>query len=313
LNLFSFKREAKVYIVYNNVQYHIDLSEVTFSQTFLEHSYSNKTVQVPNMFEQSTINKANPANFELTFPAIREKDLRILFDRALDVEAFDLYVEVDTVIFAISNCVITNTEFIIEKLRPLSISVSGEATLVSSVASVPGVEDPRSVSMTYNWARNLVIDLAGLDITDKVTTISVTLQNEVSWVSYTNVTAAIEGLAVYPDNYVIKKKILSGAIRRFETEDVTKDSDTTLFIRAGELVGSTFYGFEFDISNVTYTSNIDTGQLFTQNFTWRMIQNPDHLGEVIKYIDAGELSGAILDSWNIPVRDSSDESILESP
>ena len=62
---YSFLRESKLYIVYNGVKYRIYTSSaITFNQTFAESSYSVKTLHDQSkMFEQSIINKANPASF----------------------------------------------------------------------------------------------------------------------------------------------------------------------------------------------------------------------------------------------------------
>ena len=136
---YSFLKEAKVYIVSGNTKLQIDISSISFSQTFTEQTRSVKTLHdQTNWFEGSVINSANPANFELRTNLLIEDDTRITFDRMLAGLGFDLYiktaaviedgVEVSSTVFKLDDCVITNGQINIERLRPLSLSISGEAT-----------------------------------------------------------------------------------------------------------------------------------------------------------------------------------------
>ena len=92
---FNFLKEARLYIVHSNKQYNIDIENVSFSQTFTEDSYSVKTLHVQDMFEASTINKANPANFEFTMPTLKEADssVQVVLDRLIDYDTVDLYIK----------------------------------------------------------------------------------------------------------------------------------------------------------------------------------------------------------------------------
>lgn len=313
---YSFKKEAKVYIVYNNKQYHIDISEITFNQTFVKHSYSTKTVQVQNMFKQSIINKANPANFELTFPAIREGDFRVLFNRALDTLTFDLYIVTTQDSFKIENCVVTNAIFNINRFLPLSISLTGEASKLTregnSTFNIPGVPIPRSSTMTYNRLGYTEFTL-GLTEFDFIVSINVALQNDIKWIPNTKVKGCGSIIVVYPETFTIGKKTLSGSITRYSIGNIDWSTNTTLYIKIGQKVGSIVFGFEFDLDKVIFTNRTNTGQIFTQSYDWRMIQNPDSLFEIITYITQPEgVAGAILDSDNQAILDSFDLPILES-
>ena len=177
---YQFKREAKVYIVYGGNQYNIDISEISFVQTFVEQSISSKTIQSQEMFERSIINKANPANFSFTFPAIRQDDLKVVFDRALDYQVFDLYIETRQDVYKLRNCVITNGTFIIEKLRPLSMSITGEASQLTIPGVLSGTPVARDPARTYSRVDNIVILLDGSDdLTESLNSIQIELTNEV--------------------------------------------------------------------------------------------------------------------------------------
>lgn len=317
MSSFSFKREAKVYVVFGGEIFNIDISTIDFSQTFEEHSYSNKTLQIKNMFEQSLINKANPANFELTFPAIREADLRILFNRALDYKIFDLYIVVNSGIFKVANCVVTNAAFNIQRDKPLSMSISGEGTKLSLESSITGTLQPRTGTLTYNRVQFLNVILGSTGLKDSITAITIELENDIQWIPYIGVSDAIKALEsdslMYPSEFVVRKRNLSGNFALYELDEEGFRVDDNLYIEAGHQVGSNFYGFIFNIANVSHTNRLNTGAIFSQQYSWRMTQNPASLAEVISYIGFPDTGRAIQDYIDLDILDSATDPILESP
>jgi len=292
---YNFKKEAKVYIIFAGNQYLMDISSIDFGQTFMEHSYSSKTLQSPNMFEQSIINKANPANFSLNFPALREDDLRILFDRALDYNTFEMYVETAQDSFKIETCVVTNATFVVEKNMPLRMALEGQAAKVTKfVGTIPGTPIARSGTMTYNRISDLKITLGGSNIlSNSLASVSIELQNQVKWTPYATInqalTASNASTSMYPASFSVSKRILAGTITRYLVDTDVADlfqwtKNTTLHIEAGQIVSSTFYGFDLDITNCALTNRVGTGEVFTQSYDWRMTQNPVNLSDIVTYI-----------------------------
>jgi len=284
---YSFLKDAKVHLVSGTDQILLDISNVSFSQTFTETSYPVKTLHNQSMFEGSVINKANPANFELTIPALLEADLRVLFDKLLDYSSFDLYITTQQDIFKLETSVITNGTFLIDRVRPLSLTVSGEASKLSTVAALPYTTVGRSVTRTYNTS-GLTILLDSVHLDTDVATVSVEVQNEVSWNPWVSVHSGVLGEISYPSTYTIRKRILSGNISRHLNTDNssslnTSSSNSTLNIKVGQNILGTFYGFEFDIASCSYTNRLQTGGIFKQSYDWRMTQNPTSLSDVITY------------------------------
>lgn len=298
---YSFKREAKVYIleviagVEQSDQYFMDVSEINFGQTFQDYGYSSKTLQQEYMFSQSVVNKANPATFDFTFPTLQETDMRLVFDKALDYGTFNIYVETEQNIYKIEGCIITNMAFHIERARPLSLGITGEGRKVSIESSIPGNPVVRSNTRTYNRISDLDITLGGtFKISNLLASVSLELQNDIQWIPYTTVNDAIaveaQGVAktMYPNSYTVSKRILAGTFTKYITDENIADvfqwnSNASLLIAAGQISGGTFYGFNIDIANCTYTNRLDTGEVFTQSFDWRMTQNTD-ITQIITYI-----------------------------
>ena len=286
---YNFKREAKVYLVFEDNQYNIDVSELNFSQTIMEKSISSKTIQSQEMFERAVINKANPANFELTFPALQEADLRVMFDRALDYQTFDLYIATDLDVFKLRNCVITNGVFIIEKLRPLSMSISGQASQLSLPGVLSGTPIVRSSDRTYNRVSDLVILLDGSDdLTESLNSIQIELQNNIKWNPWDTlqgVCVANDGRTImYPETFVVPDRELSGTITCYLTGDnesrlLTWGTNTALNIE----VGQDTYGFRFNMSDCFFQNNLNTRDIFTQSYNWRLTENPAALSDLVTY------------------------------
>jgi hypothetical protein len=302
MSTYNFKKEAKVYLVQGTPanQYNIDISNIQFSQTFMESSYPTKTIQTQNMFEGSVVTKANPSNFEFTFPALREDDLKIVFDKLLDYQSFDLYISTLQDVFKLRNCVITNGNFIIERLRPLSMTVSGEATQLSKVGSygsytIPGTVQSRDVNRTYNRITFVDIQLGdtatGIEtLSTDLVSLGIELQNKVRWKPFSIVGKCdTANTVLYPENYYIDSRILAGTVTRHLTDTnndnlLNWDNDIPLSIEAGQEVSGTTYGFVLDMDNCSFTNRLQTGNVYTQSYDWRMTQNPTDLADVISYV-----------------------------
>ena len=286
---YNFKREATVYAVYGGNRHQLDVSEITFSQTFSEESYPVKTIHNQNnVFEGSIINKANVANFSLIIPALEEADFQVIEDRLLDVGSFDLYIQTAADIFKLENAVITNGSFVIEKSRPLSIGIEGEAAKLTRGATLQGTLQNRSSSRTYILPV-VTVTLNNSSLGD-IVRVNMELQNEVRWTPYTTVNNSLNvtnaGNSMYPSSFTLSKKILSGSITQYLTNSNTSnaiswDNDATLTVQAGD--GSPFRGFKMGPATCSFTNRVGTGSVYTQNYDWRLVQNTT-LSSILQYI-----------------------------
>ena len=284
---YSFLKEAKVYVVSGSTKVQIDINSISFSQTFTEQSRSVKTLHTQSdWFEASTINSANPANFEVQTNLLIEDDTRITFDRMLAGGGFDLYITTATEVFKLRQCVITNGQINIERLRPLSLSISGEASELTTGNSSPlaaalpsGMVLRTSASpRTYNLCPELTILLDSVDISSELRSLSMELQHEVNWTNYKTLNNAIAGTTQYPSGFRYGNKILAGNITRYltDTNDSTAQTfnvDKPLRIKAGTTLGGTFYGIDLNTTLCSFTNRVTSADVFTQNMDWRLTQN----------------------------------------
>ena len=304
---YSFLHEAKVYVVYGSEKLQLDISSISFSQTYTDETYPVRTIHNQNnLFEGSVINKANPANFELTIPALIEDDIKIIFNRLIDVQSFHLYIATNQDVFKIETCVITNGTFNIERSRPLSLTVSGEASKVLTGQTLPselevwsdskeqteGHSNPllrtSSTVRTYNLTSDLSVALAGTEISSHMSNLSVQLQNGVQWLPYSTVNVGIGNSIMFPIQYSLSGRTLSGNITRY-LNDTTESGaqavglNQALRIKAGTMIGGLFKGFDFNMTNVSFTNRIETGDVFQQSYDWRLAQNVSSLAGILTY------------------------------
>ena len=316
---YSFKKECRVYVVYGGEKFNIDISDIDFSQTIAFSDYKVNTLHNPgDLFAGVSIQKVNPANFSLNFPAIKEPDFLVLFYRALDYKTFDLYIETLQDVFKIESCVITNTNFIINKQQPLRIAIQGEGTKLTREgdygSSIPGTEEARSQNRSYNLAKYLQIALDSVNL-DNIVSVNVELQNVIKWTPYKTIeNACTDSISLaYPSEFSLDKRILAGNVRTNAIEDTNYSMSVPLLIKAGEVIGTNFYGFEFNMSEVSFTNRINTGQIFSTSYDWRLTQDIENLGEVLEYrtLVQGALE-PIYDDLDQPIQDEGDEPIYEN-
>lgn len=291
---YNFKKEVQVYVVQGSSRHRIDVSDVSFSQTFAEESYTVKTLHaLTDYFEGSVINKANPANFSFTMAAIQEADFSIVETLLLDNTSFTLFVSTPTDVFKLETCVITNGSFVIEKSRPLSIEIQGEASKLTTDSTLSGTLQSRSA--TKNFLVNPILDVVidSTTLTD-IVSLKIELQNDIDWTPYSTVHAARDvtsaSNSMYPSGYTVSKKILAGSVSQYLTDTNTSTaqswkSSISLEIKAGNgLSGSSFRGFHIGSATSTFTNRMNTGAVFLQNYDWRVTDNSSSLASIFKYV-----------------------------
>ena len=288
---FSFKREVEVRLVHNNIRYNIVVSEIDFAQTFQQTSFEVKTLHNQSSFEGSVINRANPAEFSLNTALLFDDRHRVVFDRLLDCDTFDLYISTQSNdVFKLEKCVIQDGTFEINKSRPLRLAISGEASKLSKfTGTIPG-NDFTYPAPTYVVPHIVTLTLGSEDIKDSVLGLSVELQNDIEWNKYNTLQGAVSATnaatSMYPSNFTIGTRILAGSISKYlkdnSTSVLTWNNNTPLrmIIQNAPLGGR---GLDFNITNCSFTNRMSTPDVYQEEYNWRMTQNPTSLSSVITY------------------------------
>ena len=287
---YSFLRESKLYIVHGGNKYRIYTStSIAFNQTFAEDSYSVKTLHDQSkMFEGSTINKANPASFSFDVPLTIEKDESViitLLGNLTDgqLKKFDIYVVTTNSTFKLENAIITSASMDFVPENPFMIRVEGEGTKLSRAGnesySLPGTahteQTTRTPLMVYP-----AISADSLNM-NNIISANFQLQNDIAWTDYTNLHDSLSvtnsSNAMFPSAYTVEKRIASGEIRQYQTDNnITQFDDfstnTDLTITAKNVSGDADF-FEVAINPIMYTARMQVADVFTQSYDFRSLDN----------------------------------------
>jgi hypothetical protein len=290
-----FKKEAEVYLVHNSLKYRIDISEISFSQSFQEKSYAVKTLHNQSGFEGSSINRANAAEFSFNTPLLEELRHKVVFDRLLDCTSFDLYISNKQDVFKLDKCIIQDGTFEINKSRPLRLSISGEASKLSkfsdavNVVAIPGTLQTGTAydTTTYIVPKINTLTLGGTDVSGQVASVSVEIQNNVEWNNYTTIQASVAATnastSMFPSNFTVGTRVVAGAITRYIKDSpdlLTWDTNAALVLKAG--TAGSFKGVSFDF-NCSFTNRLQNSGVYLEEYSWRMIERPTALSSVITY------------------------------
>ncbi len=299
---FNFKNEAKVYL-YDGTNYHIlDVGPgLSFSQTFTDKTYPQKTLHEQyKLHDASSIKKANPANFEMTIPMITQSTLDVIFDLLVNFKSgeytlntFDLYIKLPNDIYKLEKCVITNGTFIIEKLENLKLTIAGEATkLTRGTTLLDEVTLPSRGTRDYHMLKAVEVYIDSSSPLSNIYKVSMELQNSIKWNPYETVNGALlatnAATSMYPSNFTLEKRILSGSVGQYVTDSTNSNIQTwklgvPVTINAGNgEAGNSFRGFSFKSTNCSFTDRNIVEDVFTQSYDWKMNENTTNLSSVLK-------------------------------
>lgn len=292
---------SKQALTNTNIPLRLDVtSDISFSQNFTDNTYKQRTLHHLNkLHEASNITMANPASFGFTIPALVENDLQQVVNLLVDydssgfnIENYDLYIEFPNETYLLKKCVSTNGTFMIEKLENLKLEIQGEASKLSKAVYRPSVEVSRSATDTYQKVDYLSVQIGDTDPVPQLSNIfnvSVELQNSISWIPNETVHEAMKATnastSTYPSNYTLDKRTLSGSIGQYITDENDSNvqdwkTNAKVIIKAGVDANT---GFQFDLSNCTFTNRADVSAIMVQSYDWRMNDNPTDLGTKITF------------------------------
>ena len=290
---YSFLKESKLYLVYGGNKYRIYTnSAITFNQTFAEDSYPVKTLHDQSkMFEGSTITKANPANFSFEVPLTTEKDESIVITLLSDLtdaqlKSFDIYVQTGSSTFKIENAVITNADFAFGTRDQFLVAVSGQGTKLTRAGNesytIPGTAQSESATRTP-LAIYPVITLDSLSM-GSIVSANVSISTEISWTKYDNLHDSLSvtssSNAMFPSTYTIDKRIASGAIMQYQTDnnitqfdDFNTSRDLTLkAVETGKASSDSGF-FQLQLNPISYTARMNVADVYTQSYDFTSTDN----------------------------------------
>ena len=307
----SFLKESKLYIVYGGNKYRIyTTTAISFSQTFAEDSYPVKTLHDQSkMFEGSTITKANQANFSFTVPLTIEKDESIVIDLLSDIvttavsgittqqlKSFDMYVQTGSSVFKLESAVITSANFAFNPREQFVVGLEGQGTKLTRAGNesytIPGSAQSESSTRTPL----MVYPVVSIDSLDMNSLLSATLQiqTDIAWTPFQNLQNSLSvtnsSNAMFPTTYSIGKRIASGAVRQYQTDNnITQFDDfntsSSLTIKAVQVgkASSDSGFFSINLNPVHYTARMEPEDVYTQSYDFSSSDNTALATRITQY------------------------------
>lgn len=307
---YSFKRNCKVYLVSTvngSLQKHkLEIyPDISFSQTFDEQATSVKTLHDQDaMFSGAVITKANPANFSFTILLNNSSDHRTVGkmltsnnpSRDGSVEALysgDLYIDTGVDVFKLTKCVFERGTYQIEKDRLVTVSVNGTASKLSRFGNT-GVVIPGTLSSVSPTVEGVIPRITRVDLNNiellNISGIALELVNEVEWLNFDTLHKSL-GITgpldtMYPEAFVVSSKTLSGSIQQYVTNENQSvlnswSIGSSLRIRVGDF-GPVYY-LDVNMPSVVFTNRLDTQDIFSQVYDFRMVSNTTNLTSIINF------------------------------
>lgn len=308
---FEFGREGLVWLedttVSPSVYYRLHTTrEVTFTQTFRQSSIPQRTLHSPkNLFQESSITKANPANFSFSIFVVDEtsthqhKPLDFLLNYSGNtLNTFNLYfVYLDyspEVYYKIEKCVFTQGSFNIPRKGIMQVDLSGTGSkLTRTEGTFPGTDSNFDSDPSIAVSRDIKITV-GSDVLDNILGVSLEVQNSISWTENNTVQKSLAVTSAsnttFPENFVLNQRTLAGSVSQYINSDVnssnenlqTWQEDTTVRIQAG--LSASNYQLDLNMPNAcSFTNRTTFGSLFTQNYDYRLMANPSDLSTYFTY------------------------------
>jgi len=281
--MYNFKKDIKVYVEYQGCSMPIDVyPDITFSQTFNENDYNQKTLHEPlNLNKGATIVEANEATFSFTTPI--KYDNTALVDSLLfsvdyetgNIEPINIYIQTTNKTFKLETCVIEQLTLNIEKAGIFTISVSGRASRLEEAASLPTTLQPQNTD-PYCIIRCVNIQIDDTLI-DTIASINIDVVNEIEWVRNTTMHNTLSSNIVYKQDYVLTERRISGSITEFllDTESALPEFSTSssMTIEMSSEVGQTPPFLAFNLPQVVYTRRLSVDDLITRVYDFRLTDN----------------------------------------
>ena len=312
---YSFLKESKLYIVYGGLKHRIYTSTaISFSQTFAEDSYPVKTLHDQSkMSDNVTITKANPASFSFDVPLTIDKKESIVLDLAIalvskkgdpesgvstrhdatengvtskELKAFDMYVQTGSSTFKIKDCAITSANFDFQPESQFTLRLEGQGTKLSRAGNesytIPGTAQSEST----NRRPLLVYPVITIDSLNMSSIISTTLQiqNNIDFIPYETLQDSLSVTSSsntqFPDGYTMDKRIVSGEIRQYQTDnnitqfdDFNTNSNLTIkAVQVGKAANATPF-FQISLNPIKYTARVSPGEVYTQSYDFTSLDN----------------------------------------
>jgi hypothetical protein len=127
-----------------------------------------------------------------------------------------------------------------------------------------------------------------------ILTLNISLQNNIDWIPFetlhNSLSVTNSSNAMFPSAYTLEKRILSGAIQQYQTDnnitqfdDFSTNSNISLkAIKVGQAAGATPF-LQWDINPASYTARMEPGEVYKQTYDYRSLDNTATGTQITQY------------------------------
>ena len=309
---FEFLRQGRVYLEYGGSFYLLRTgSDVSFSQTFKQEGTQQRSLhKLNNLFEGSSIESANPADFSFTLlllkndsPRYQHLPLDLLLNYSGNtLNTFNLYFVYTNynpnIYYKLEGCVFTGGTFNIPTKGIITVGLSGQGTKLTRFNTTFSIGSPSApgaykTNPTYAVSKETVVTVGG-SVLSNILSVSIEVQNNISWTDNLTlqkslvVTSAAN--TVFPSSFTLESRALGGSIQQYVDEVRTQSKAnvqtwkelTSVVIQVGNT--TTDYQLQVNMpSACSFTNRVAFGEIFTQSYDYRLMLSPTSLTSYFTY------------------------------
>jgi len=282
-SMYNFKKEGRLYFYIDSILYPVDVyPDLSFSQTFNEQSYNKKTLHNQLALNQgATIVEANPANFSFTIPvkyATELAPLSGLFEPDYitgTIAPIDIYVDFSNKIYKLATSVIENITFNIESRAVFTASVSGTASILSEVASLPATPEVSNTD-PYTIIRGVEVTVDGI-VLPSIAAVNLEVNNSIEWTKNSTIHKSVVSQIAYKESYSLTERRVSGSVTEFILENSISspdfDASVPIVIKLYTDSNQNPPFLTFNLAEAVYTRRLNVEELLTRVYDFRLTDN----------------------------------------
>ena len=148
-----------------------------------------------------------------------------------------MYVQTGSDTFKVENCVVTAANFDFQAESQFTLRLEGQGTKVSRAGNQSYTIPGSAISESNTRTPLIVYPVVTMDSLNMSSILSVTLQlqNDISFTNCENLHNSLSvtssSNAQFPDDYTVNKRILSGEIRQYTTNNNNRSAQRTIIER----------------------------------------------------------------------------------
>jgi len=199
------------------------VESVTASQTFLEESRPVKTIHIPNNIQDTGTNSKSTVSLEITchltntdsmllewFGFIKSGNKYLIQPAGTLIPTYTVYILSGTTVYQVTNVYATSLTFLMDKERPLSVSISATGSNLTEILTPPTI-DSTQVNTGFIYGN---LNVAGYS---NIAGVTCEISKTISWVNDKTVHAVLSGM-YYSQKAVCDELAIGGALTFYKRD-----------------------------------------------------------------------------------------------